>query len=138
HQHRWTILRPPEKMTWLTSDNPVIRLNLSSPTDYNFNGGWNSRGTCIFLPLGPEHLLYTQVGKRPPQRGERMIKEHADLVRKFTAEHAWRLIFAGEQDQEVSIFRPRIVNPAEVQREREQWNSWHEQQTRAEQEIDEP
>jgi len=59
------------------------------------------------------HLhLYTQVGERPPQRGERMLKEHADLVRKFTAEHAWRLIFAGEQDHEVSIFRPRIVNAA--------------------------
>jgi hypothetical protein len=137
HQHRWTIFRPPEKMTWLTSDNPVIRLNLSSPTNYNFHGGWNSRGTCIFLPLGPEHLLYTQVGERPPQRGERMLKEYADLVRKFTTEHAWRLIFAGEQDHEVSIFRPRVVNPTEVQREREQWDSWHEQQTRAEQEMDE-
>jgi hypothetical protein len=24
YQHRWTILRPPQRMTWLTSDNPVI------------------------------------------------------------------------------------------------------------------
>jgi hypothetical protein len=137
YKHKWTILRPPEGITWLTSDNPVIRLNMSSPTKYNFDGGWNSRGTCIFLPLGPEHLLYTQVGERPPERGERMLEEHADLVRKFTAQHAWRMIFAREQETDVTVFRQRIVNPEEVQREREQWSTWNAQQVLAEQEMDE-
>jgi hypothetical protein len=66
-----------------------------------------------------------------------MLKEHADLVRQFTAEHAWRTIFANKRDNEVALFRPRIVNSLEVQREREQWASWHEQQVRAEQEMDE-
>ena len=135
HEHQWTILRPPKGMTWFTSDDPVIRLNMSSPTNYNFKGGWNSPGTCIFLPLGPEHLLYTQIGKRPPLRGERMTQEHADLVRRFTAEHAWRMIFALKEDREVSLFRPRIVSPEEVRREREQWKAWHEQQVMAEKEI---
>ncbi|MEO8436370.1 MAG: DUF4238 domain-containing protein [Pyrinomonadaceae bacterium] len=137
HKHHWTILLPPEGTTWFTSDDPVVRLNLSSPTKYDFNGGWNSAGTCIFLPLGPEHLLYTQVGERPPQRGERMIPEHADLVRKFTAEHAWRMVFARERDREVPLFRPRIVNEKEVRLEREQWATWHEQQVLAEQEMNE-
>lgn len=137
YKHRWTILRPPERMTWLTSDNPVIRLNLRSPSDYDFNGGWNSQGTCIFLPLGPNHLLYTQVGKRPPQRGERMLKEHADLVRRFTAEHAWRTIFADAPDNEVPKLKTRIVDPVEVQRERKDWQSWNEDQARAEQEMEE-
>jgi hypothetical protein len=137
HKHHWTILRPPEGMTWFTSDNPVIRLNMSSPTEYNFDGGWNRRGTCILLPLGPEHLLYTQVGERPPERGERMLEEHAELVRKFTAEHAWRMIFARQQETDVSVFRPRIVNPEEVQGERERWSTWNEQQVLAEQEMDE-
>ena len=89
------------------------------------------------MPLGPEHLLYTQVGKRPPLRGERMTEEHAELVRQFTAEHAWRMIFAHEQETDVSVLRPRIVNPEEVQRERDQWSSWNEQQVLAEQEMDE-
>jgi len=137
HGHRWTILRPPKGMTWFTSDNPVIRLNMVSPTNYNFNGGWSSVGTCIFMPLGPEHLLYTQVGKRPPLRGERMTEEHAALVRPFTAEHAWRMIFAYEQETDVPTLRPRIVDPEEIHREREQWSTWHEQQVLAEQEMDE-
>lgn len=51
HEHHWTILKPPKGMTWFTSDNPVIRLNLSSATKYNFDGGWGSKGTYIFMPL---------------------------------------------------------------------------------------
>jgi len=135
HQHQWTILKPSKGSTWITSDNPVIRLNYNSLADYNFTGGWNSPGTCIVLPLGPEHLLYTEVGKRPPQRGERMTKEQTDLVRRFTAEHAWRMIFAAEEDERVSSLRTRIVNPTEVQYERQQWATWHEQQTAAEKEM---
>jgi hypothetical protein len=134
-QHRWTILRPSKGATWITSDNPVIRINYSGPTNYNFDGGWNSPGTCILLSLGPEHLLYTQIGEPMPQRGDRMTKENTDLVRRFTAEHAWRMIFAIEEDEQVSLWRPRTVNAAQVRSERDQWAGWHAQQTAAEKEM---
>jgi hypothetical protein len=135
HQHHWTIMKPAKGYKWITSDNPVIRVNYNNLSDYNFTGGWNSPGTCILLPLGPEHLLYTQIGQRMPQRGERMTKENTELIRRFTAEHAWRMIFAAEEDEQVSSLRPRIVNAAEVQYERKQWATWHEQQTAAEKEM---
>jgi len=134
HQHRWTILKPPKGTVWFTSDNPVVRLNYT-PTKYDFNGGWNSPGTQIFMPLGPEHLLYTQVGHRPPQRGERMSEDHARFLRRITAEHAWRTIFAREQDGEVASLRPRVVDPEAVKFERQQWETWHEQQVAAEKDI---
>jgi hypothetical protein len=70
HQHRWTILSPPEGSAWFTTDNPVVRLNFRSVDNYTFGGGWGSPGTEIFLPLGPQHLMYTQIGKTPPRRGE--------------------------------------------------------------------
>lgn len=135
HQHHWTIMKPSKGFQWITSDNPVIRLNYGSLKDYNFNGGWNSRGTCILLPLGPAHIMYTQIGERMPQRGERMTEENTELVRRFIAEHAWRLIFANKEDEEISALRPRIVDAAEVQYERKQWATWHEQQTNAELEM---
>lgn len=65
--------------------------------------------------------MYTQIGERMPQRGERMTEENTELVRRFIAEHAWRLIFAAKEDEEISSFRARIVNAAEVQYERKQW-----------------
>lgn len=133
HQHHWTILKPPDGVSWFTSDNPVIRLNYLGTNNYNFNGGWGSRGTRIFLPLGPHHLMCTQVGSRPPQRGDRATVEQAQFVRKIVAEHAWRMIFANAPDDEVSVLKPRTVNSSAVKHERDQWANWHEQQLAAEQ-----
>jgi hypothetical protein len=135
HQHRWTILKPAEGTAWFTSDNPLVRLNLHTPTNYDFNGGWNTPGTEILMPLGPQDLLYTQVGRRPPQRADRMSEDQARLVRRITAEHAWRMIFAHNQDNEVASLRPRVVNPGAVKYERQQWDNWHEQQLAAEKDI---
>jgi hypothetical protein len=135
HQHRWTILLPPEGLAWFKSDDPVVRLNFSSPTKYDFGGRWGSPGTEIFLPLGPQHLLYTQIGKRPPRRGERMTQVQADLVRRFIAEHAHRMVFAAERDADVPRLRPRSVNADLFRQEQEQRAAWHDQQTAAEQEL---
>jgi hypothetical protein len=138
YQHRWTILLPPKGLTWFTTDNPVVRLNFNNMNDYNFGGGWGSPGTEIFLPLSPQHLMYTQIGNRPPRRGERMQPAQADIVRRMIAEHAYRLIFATEQDVEIHKFRPRVENGDLFRREQEQWRAWHEQQIAAEQELREP
>lgn len=135
HQHRWTILSPPAGMKWFTSDDPVIRLNFERIGKYDFGGGWGRVGSEILLPLGPYHLLYTQIGKRPARRGERMPQAQARLVRQFIAEHAHRMIFADEPDREVSALRPRIVSAEMLQAETAEWQKWHEEQTTAEREL---
>jgi hypothetical protein len=135
HQHRWTILSPPKDMTWFTSDDPVIRLNYNSTDNYDLRGGWASPGTEIMLPLGPRHLLYTQVGQRPPQKGSEFSRAQAELIRRFIAEHAHRTIFSAKQDMDVPRLRPRTVNPEYVKDERLQWEKWHEDQTAAEQSL---
>ena len=38
-QHKWTILRPPEGLSWFISDDPVIRLNYYERGKYDFRGG---------------------------------------------------------------------------------------------------
>jgi hypothetical protein len=134
YQHRWTILLPPKGLTWFTSDDPVVRLHFHSRTEYTFDGGWGTPGTAIFMPLGPQHLLYTQVGQRPPPRGERMSHDFARFVRRWIAEHAHRMIFAAERDGDVPILRPRQEDAEAYQREQEHWSRWHDQQTAAEQE----
>jgi hypothetical protein len=136
HKHRWTILSPPDGLTWFTSDDPVIRLNYSADRTYNFEGGWGSAGTEIFLPLDPRHLLYTQVGKHPPRRGSIVPHDKAEMIRRFIAEHAHRYIFAASPDADVPSLRPRIANAALLADEREQWRKWHEDQTTAEQQLD--
>jgi len=127
--HKWTILRSPKGIEWLASDDPVVRLNYHNPTRYDFGGGWGSVGTEIFLPLSSRHLLYTKIGTKSPQRGTVVSTELAGWLQRFTIEHAHRFIIAKEENESVSKIRPRIVDPAAFETEKEQWKRWHEEQT---------
>jgi hypothetical protein len=135
HRHRWTILHAPEGVNWFTSDDPVIRLNYQDSKNYNFGGGWGSMGTVIFMPLSPRHIFYTQVGKRPPGRGTRFSLDEARMIRRFTAEHAHRIIFATEPDGDVPKLRPRVISADIFKDERIQWSKWHEEQTAMEKKL---
>jgi hypothetical protein len=135
HTHRWTILMPPDGMTWFTTDDPVVRLNYYGSQKYDFKGGWGNPGTEIFLPLDPWHLLYTKVGERPPRRGSVVPLATALMMRRFIAEHAHRFIFSATTDSDVPKLRPRKVDAALLRNEDQQWRRWHEEQSLAEQEL---
>lgn len=134
-QHRWTVLMAPEGRPWFTSDDPVIKLNWFGKGKYDFKGGWGNPGSEILLPISPRHLLYTKVGERPPLRGTVVDPAHAELTRKFIAEHAHRMIFAASPDPDIPRLRPRIVDAELCAEEREQWRRWHEEQTAAERKL---
>lgn len=133
--HKWTILHSPEGIAWVTSDDPVVRLNYHDPNRYDFGGGWGSPGTEIFLPLSPRHLLYTKIGTRPPRRGEVVSAELAGWFQRFVIEHAHRFVFATSPDASVSRLRPRTVDAEAFADEVEQWRRWHEEQSAAEQDL---
>lgn len=137
HQHKWTILKPPKGMIWFTSDNPVIRLNFHGDDKYDFGGGWGSPRSDIILPLSPQYLLYTQIGKRPTfNRYERIPVSLAERIRRMIAEHAHRMIISKECDPVIPLLRPRVVDADLYHWEHNQWALWHKTQTEAEQEFD--
>ena len=41
-EHRWTIVSSEDDLPWFTTDDPVVRLNFRSPSDYDFKGGLSS------------------------------------------------------------------------------------------------
>jgi len=131
-EHRWTIISAEDDLPWFTTDDPVVRLNFRSTSNYDFNGGWASPGTEIMLPLSPKHLLYTQVGQKPPARGTTFSQGQASILRKLIAEHAHRYIFSPKVDSDMRKLRPREVNLAAVRNENEQWEKWHREQRAAE------
>lgn len=134
-KHKWTIFRAPPGVQWITSDNPVLRLNFDSESKYNFKGGWGNPGSEIIFPLSPDRLLYTQVGQRPPMRGAVMSAGQARLLRRFLAQHAHRTIISCQPDNEVPLLRPRFVDHDAFQRERLEWEAWHQEQSAAEQKL---
>lgn len=131
----WSILTPPDNLSWFTSDDPVVKLNYYGPEKYDFDGGWGKIGTEIYLPLGPRHLLYATIGKKPLPRGSVVPPAQAQLIRRFIAEHGHRFIFADAIQSDIPKFRPRIVNPGLLRQENEQWKKWHEEQMTAEREL---
>lgn len=131
-QHKWTILRAPPGFAWPTTDDPVIRLNLLEGGNYNFGGGWASRGTQIFMPLGPYHLMYTQVGFRRLDRNTVVSTEWAHWIRRLIIEHAHRYVFSVDQDPTIPSLRRRLVCPKSFQDERKMWKNWHLEQSQAE------
>jgi len=110
-------------------------LNFHNTTRYDFGGGWGSKGTEIFMPISPNHLLYTQVGVRPPLRGTQFSPAQAEIIRRCIAEHAHRLILASKPDANIVSLRPRTVNADLVKHENAQWAKWHEEQTEAERKL---
>lgn len=135
YRHRWTILAPPDGLTWFTSDDPVLKINFNSNADYTFGGGWGSVGTDLLLPLGPHHLLFTQIGKAVPRRGTRMNVEQAMVIRRLIAEHAHRYIFSSAPDPFVEQARPRVINAEALKQEARAWQRWHAEQSSAEQNL---
>jgi hypothetical protein len=136
YRHRWTILLPPKGVTWFTSDDPVVPLHRSADgMTYTFDGGWGPPGTAIFMPLGPQHLLYTEIDQRSLPRGSRILPDLARFVRRCIAAHAHRMIFATECEADVPQFRPRRVDAEAFRWEREWWQQWPAQQAAAEQEL---
>jgi hypothetical protein len=136
YRHRWTILLPPKSVVWFTSDDPVVPLNRSADgMTYTFDGGWGPSGTAIFMPLGPQHLLYTEIGQRPPLRGSRVPPDLARFVRRCIAAHAHRWIFAMNCDADIPQLRPRRVDAEVFRQEQEWWQQWPAQQMAAEQEL---
>lgn len=133
HQHRWTILRSPPGIEWLTSDNPVVRLNYHDARRYDFRGGWNSPGTEVFMPLSPTHLLFTHIGPGAPlPRGTTVSADFALQIQRFTVEHAHRYVFGRSANIHASQWRPRTVNQGAFHAEAEQWKSWNAVQSEAE------
>jgi hypothetical protein len=136
NNHCWTILRSPPGIEWLTSDNPVVRLNYRDAEHYDFKGGWASPGTVIFMPLSPTHLMYTQVGVKPQLPiGTFAPVELATQIQRFTVEHAHRYVFGRTADPQVGLWRPRTVDSKAFYAEAEQWKSWNPEQSEAERSL---
>jgi len=88
------------------------------------------------LPLSPEHLLYTQVGKKPRfGRGERLPEPIALQVQRFIIKNAHRYIFSEQIDPAVSNTRPRTVSRELVCAEDQGWAEFNTTQREAEQAL---
>lgn len=133
-RHNWSIVKPHSGMEWFTSDHPVIRLNYHADGKYDFRGGWGSPGSEILVPLSPQHLLYTQIGK-PQLRAPQLTREGTFRIQSIIAQRAYRRVFARAPLPRVRWFRPRVVNLSAYRAEEDRWRRFHMENSAVEQSI---
>ncbi len=124
HGHRWSLMVPPNDMEWITTDDPVIKLNYQSEGQFDFGGGWGSPGTEILMPVSPRWLMYTKIGQKGLSREIHINCDNALRINRMIARHAHRAIFATEPTTDIAAFRPRLVDIAMVEEEKRQWSEW--------------
>ena len=129
--HKWSIISPAGGLTWPTSDHPVVKLEYTSDKKYNLKGGWGKNKTDIFMPISPNHLLFTEVGEELPDYYPFSFELTFRFI-KFIAEKAFRFIFSEYRNHWLPIIRPRYVDPDEFKNEENQWKIWHEDQSESE------
>jgi len=125
HEHKWTIIKPAKGYIWYTSDNPVIKLNFTSPRKYDLKGGWGKNKGNIIFPIDPEHAMFVQIGDRPMPKGTRLTVDQTKFFRKIMAENSHRMVFSNFFDTEVSGIRERIVDPIRYRDEKIEMEQWH-------------
>jgi hypothetical protein len=135
-QHRWTILDAPDGCSWFTSDNPAVQMGLGNDATRNLGGGWGALGTVLMLPLSPRHLLYAEIGTRPPEKYTVVPVSKFEEIRRVIANNAARSIFASTRDNTVQQIRTRHVDASAFDSEKQQWRDWHEHHSDAERFID--
>jgi hypothetical protein len=132
--HKWSIAVSSPGNNWYTSDNPAVRLNYQSDSKYDFKGGWNRIGTDLFMQLTPNHLMFTEIGRRFDDQVS-FTKEQTLVFQKFIALHADKMIFSKKRDTELSKYRSREINREAYLNEEKQWEEWNSSQSKAEQDF---
>ena len=125
-KHEWRIMQPASGLSWFTSDNPLVRLNWYGEEGYDLRGGWGRDKTDLFIPLSPDHLMYTQVSVDLP--GGILPLDITQKFQSMIAENAHRWIFATSPKRRVAWFRPRVVDRDAFVTEEQAWDRWHEEQ----------
>ena len=123
HNHKWGIITVHENVTLPTSDNPVICLNYNNESDYNFDGGWNSKNSNILFPISPNKILYTQIGTKVNPRWNIDYKKSL-LFKKMIIEHSYRKIISNFADKDVVKIKQRYVSESEFKREKKMWEDF--------------
>ncbi|MHB8775120.1 MAG: DUF4238 domain-containing protein [Bellilinea sp.] len=129
--HKWSIVHPAQGYQWFTCDHPVVRLNYYGDDKYDLKGGWGNKGANILMPISPRHLLFTQIGDELQDRFT-LTTVQTKEIQQFIAERSLRWVFAHRPLKIISKLRPRHIDPEAYNREKEQWEKWHELQSQTE------
>ena len=140
-KRKWHVIHVADGISFPTSDNPVIRLNLYKSYNnyrknkYDFKSGWGNKHGDIIMPLSPKHVLISENGIKGNTPNLNNSVYWSEFFRKIIIEHAYRYVFAYEKQKGMLSINPRRVNKERFLAEKNTMNIWHEYNMKEEQEI---
>ncbi len=120
---RWSIVSSHEDVIWPTTDDPFVFVN---PRGRNlFQVGLNSPGSVVVFPISPRKALIAKSGGRFPPRFS-ATKDDSIKIKRWIVENAFLSVYSSEEDPEIQMIRPRVVDEKEFQRIQAETSSWHD------------
>lgn len=132
HSHSWEILEFPESLPLPTSDNPVVLFGRYGDGTSALSSGIGQRGTDIFFPITPHHLLFTEVGRGTEEIAAINIDRALPSIFEAIVCNATRYIFAENRMPWVEKVRPRVVSSEQYEREEQRKRGWGQEQSNIE------
>lgn len=121
--HKWGILTSHKKISFPTTDNPVVLLNYYGKGEYDLNGKWDSINTNILFPISPNKIIYCQVGNQYAPNMN-ITKGLSHFLKKVITENAYRIIISQEKDSSIPLLAPREANLETFQEEKRKWSTF--------------
>lgn len=121
---RWSIVSSHEDVIWPTTDDPFVFVN---PRGRNlFHIGLKSPGSIFVFPISPRKALIAKSDGRFPPRYS-ATKDESYIIKRWIVENALLSIYSSEEDPEIQIIRPRVVDEKEFRRIQAETSSWYDQ-----------
>lgn len=135
-KYQWHVINAAANISFPTSDNPVICMNVRTEYDYDFLGGWGVKNGTILMPLSPNKLLFAQVGSKIFPKEKLDYSEYwSAFFRKIIIEHAHRYVYAIAPQKGMTAIKVRRVSADLYEREKSMMAGWHDEQMEAEAQL---
>lgn len=131
HSYNWRLIYLKNEVLLPTGDNPVVVFNrdIFGNTNVGLDVGLGTKFADIMMPLSPQTLLFTEVGRT---QGEiDAVNFDSSLVlylRELIINNAYRYVYSQEDIPEIEEIRPRLVDAFRYKEIRAEQERWHREQ----------
>ena len=125
HKMKWKIITAYDGITWPTSDNPVVILDITTGRICFNNDGVDGKNKLLILPISPtKAIIGSQI--RHFYKNITASKELTLTIKKAIIENASMYIYCDYQDPTIALVRKRVVDLDEFHRLQDEFSMWYD------------
>ena len=125
HRMKWKIITACDGITWPTSDNPVVIIDVTTGKVCFNNDGVDGKNKLLVMPISPRKAI---VGSQIKYfyKNTTANRTLSLIIRKAIIENASMYIYCNYQDSTIPAARSRIVDLKEFDRLQNEFSQWYD------------